>query len=139
MYDLLSHMNRLRQSSAGPSILIDLPKSESSFATMSLPSLQLLQQDQTELHRFLILLLEPSEILSRKLVPNVHSKLQASALSSYCQILDACQVEVTTWLPEDRQNLIGGHPLIGEVQGLSALSSKEQGNLKPTPEPVLRR
>lgn len=106
---------------------------------MSLPSLQSLQQDQSELHRFLVLLLEPSEILSRKLVPDVHSKLQASAPSSYSQVLDACQVEVTTWSLEDRQNLIGGHPLIGEVQGLSLLSSKEQGNLKPTPEPVLRR
>lgn len=106
---------------------------------MSLPSLQSLRQDQSELHRFLVLLLEPSEILSRKLVPDVHSRLQMTELSSYSQILDACEVEVTTWSLEDRQDLIGGHPLIGEVQGLSVLSSKEQGNLKPTPEPVLRR
>ena len=98
-----------------------------------------LKTDQDELKRFLVLLLEPSDILYGKLVPNVHTKLQNFNLVDYAQVLDICENEVDGWTIEDKEGLISGHPLIGEVHGLSGFSSKEQGNLQPTPEAILRR
>lgn len=104
-----------------------------------LPALDRLKGDADELKRFLVLLLEPSEILYLTLVPNVHKSLQSSDLSDYARVIDICRKEVDGWASKDKADLISGHPLIGEVQGLSSFSSKEQGNLQPTPEAVLRR
>jgi len=104
-----------------------------------IPPLDSLAHNEAKLESFLCLLLEPSETLRSKLVPDVLERLQGQTPSSYREIIDAAQNIVRRWTVEDRENLISGHPLIGEVQGLSGLSSAEQGNHKPTPESVLLR
>lgn len=105
----------------------------------SIPSLKSLAHDEAQLESFLCLLLEPSETLRHKLVPEVLEDLQDRSPSSYREIIDTAQNVVRRWSVEQREDLISGHPLIGEVQGLSGLSSREQGNHKPTPEAVLLR
>jgi hypothetical protein len=104
-----------------------------------IPPLDSLAHNEAQLESFLCLLLEPSETLRSKLVPDLLESLQDQPPSSYTEVVDVAQNIVRRWKVEYREDLISGHPLIGEVQGLSGLSSREQGNHKPTPESVLFR
>lgn len=103
------------------------------------PNPDALASNPTELDSFLSLLLEPSPTLHNKLVPAVQAELQASSPTTYSQVIDVCDEVAKGWSFEDKEGLISGHPLIGEVSGLSSLSSKEQGNSKRTPDVVLQR
>jgi hypothetical protein len=107
--------------------------------TGSIPPLASLSNDNHELQEFLSLLLEPSDTLREVLVPEVFDQLKVKPPAAYGEILDICKATVQGWSYETKEDLISGHPLIGEVQGLSGLSSKEQGNHQPTPKPVLLR
>jgi hypothetical protein len=87
------------------------------------------------------LLLEPSPILHSKLTPAIAQRIASSGIpETYSQLVDLCAEEIEGWSLEDKAAFLGGHPLIGEVKNLSAMSAKEQGGKTVrTPEVVLKR
>lgn len=107
----------------------------------SIPPLSSLTADPSQLDAFFSLVLEPSDILHRVLVPHVYERLQrlSAPLESHDQVLRAGQEETQSWDNTQKEALISGHPLIGEVAGLSQLSSREQKNTLHTPPAVLKR
>ena len=91
-------------------------------------------------------LLEPTPILIDALVPQVAQSLKSTetTLSSYAQLVDFASDVVMTWDDTRKAQFIHGHPRIGEVKKLSALSAKEQGQSTTaatvvTPPEVLKR
>ena len=99
----------------------------------------------------LSLLFEPSDTLSKIIVPALFDRIRTTSdendlPGNYSILVDAA-VEVVSSLPDDEKaSFIGGHPRIGEVKGLSAMSAAEQGlstgtpsAVTPTPPDVLRR
>ncbi|KAF9069748.1 Oxo-4-hydroxy-4-carboxy-5-ureidoimidazoline decarboxylase [Rhodocollybia butyracea] len=74
-------------------------------------------------------LLEPSQVLTSTLVPQIHQKLQSSSLllSSYAQLIDMAISQVRSWDTDLQAQFISGHPRIGETKNLSSFSAKEQG------------
>jgi hypothetical protein len=108
--------------------------------TTDIPALSSLT-DATTVDQTLSLLLEPSPILHSKLTPAITARLAASGPpTTYAQLVDICAGEIQQWTSEDKAAFLGGHPLIGEVKNLSALSAKEQGGKSvKTPEIVLKR
>jgi 2-oxo-4-hydroxy-4-carboxy--5-ureidoimidazoline (OHCU) decarboxylase len=91
--------------------------------------------------RTLSLLLEPSPVLHSKLTPAITTRIATSGSpTTYSQLVDLCAAEIEGWSLEDKAAFLGGHPLIGEVKNLSAMSAKEQGGKSAkTPEIVLKR
>jgi len=89
-------------------------------------------------------LLEPSPILKQKLVPNLIERIQFFQSSSppyptsYSDLIDLSISILGVWKPSERADFISGHPRIGEVSNLSALSAAEQASKKTQPE-VLER
>ena len=106
---------------------------------MSLPSLEGACASQEALLSILSTLLEPSRSLKQHLVPALHDALQRSRLESYSDLINAAEKQVATWSQDEKADFLGGHPRIGEVAHLSALSSKEQNNAQVTPPEVLAR
>ncbi|KAI5451390.1 hypothetical protein NCC49_001697 [Naganishia albida] len=97
--------------------------------------------DSATIDDTLSLLLEPSPILHSKLTPAITAHIAASGPpTTYTQLVDLCAREIQQWSLDDKAAFLGGHPLIGEVKNLSALSANEQGGKSvKTPEVVLRR
>ncbi|WVO17435.1 hypothetical protein L204_105127 [Cryptococcus depauperatus] len=96
--------------------------------------------DTNSLTLLLSLLFEPSPPLHSLLVPSVVSRLSNSSLpQTYSDVVDLCAKVAEAWTWEQKGQFINGHPMIGEVKGLSKLSGKEQGNGGPTPEKTLDR
>ncbi|WVQ86043.1 hypothetical protein IAT38_008211 [Cryptococcus sp. DSM 104549] len=97
--------------------------------------------DAQTLTTLLALLFEPSPPLHSLLVPSVLLRLTARSEvpASYNEIIDICQEVASDWTWDEKAEFLSGHPMIGEVKGLSALSGKEQGGARPTPKPVLDR
>ncbi|WRT70648.1 uncharacterized protein IL334_007646 [Kwoniella shivajii] len=93
------------------------------------------------LEQLLVLLFEPSEALRKHLVPSVLLRLTArsSPPENYNDLVDICEGVASEWTWDQKSEFISGHPMIGEVKGLSKLSDKEQGNSSPTPKVVLDR
>ncbi|KAK6906653.1 hypothetical protein I204_00536 [Kwoniella mangroviensis CBS 8886] len=93
------------------------------------------------LESLLVLLFEPSTALRNLLVPSVLLRLTARSEppSSYNELIDICQEVSSDWTWDEKAEFISGHPMIGEVKGLSKLSGKEQGNSTATPKVVLDR
>lgn len=91
------------------------------------------------LYEILSALLEPSTSLKERLVPALSSTLSGSQkeLGPYSELIDLSEQEVASWSQDDKADFLGGHPRIGEVKNLSALSSKEQNNAQSTPKEVL--
>ena len=89
----------------------------------------------------LSLLFEPSPPLQNLLVPSVLLRLTARTEppESYNRLVDICAdiAAGLTW--EQKAEFLSGHPMIGEVTGLSAMSSKEQNAVTATPKVVLDR
>ncbi|KAI0058949.1 hypothetical protein BV25DRAFT_1174456 [Artomyces pyxidatus] len=87
----------------------------------------------------LSLLFEPSPTLFRDLVPPVYALVRLhETLITYNGIIDLT-VERLLASPSSLQaEFVGGHPRIGEVNGLSALSASEQA-ARATPPEVLER
>ena len=91
------------------------------------------------LARALALLFEPSTVLYDTLVPGLVSHIQnAPPPTSYRALIDASLSVIGSWNDELKAQFIGGHPRIGEVKGLSKLSTQEQA-AKATPPEVLAR
>ena len=106
---------------------------------MSLPSLEEACASQAALQNLLSTLLEPSTSLKQHLVPALHDELHQSKAESYSTLIDTAEKQVATWSQDEKADFLGGHPRIGEVAHLSALSSKEQNNAQVTPPEVLAR
>jgi 2-oxo-4-hydroxy-4-carboxy--5-ureidoimidazoline (OHCU) decarboxylase len=84
----------------------------------------------------LAMLFEPSEILFTQVVPYLTNHLSES--NSYKDLIDASTVRISQLPLADQAQFIAGHPRIGEVSGLSALSAAEQASVA-TPPSVLAR
>ncbi|KAJ9125874.1 hypothetical protein QFC24_002658 [Naganishia onofrii] len=97
--------------------------------------------DSTVVDQAVSLLLEPSPILHSKLTPAITERIKSTGTpETYASLVDLCAEEIGEWSLEDKAAFLGGHPLIGEVKNLSAMSAKEQGgNTVKTPEIVLKR
>ncbi|WVR08574.1 hypothetical protein IAU60_005629 [Kwoniella sp. DSM 27419] len=97
--------------------------------------------DAASLESLLVLLFEPSDALRLLLVPSVLLRLTARSEppASYNQLIDICQQVAGDWTWDEKAEFISGHPMIGEVKGLSKLSGKEQGGAVPTRPVVLDR
>ncbi|WOO79592.1 putative allantoinase 1 [Vanrija pseudolonga] len=104
---------------------------------MSLPPLADLANNDA-LHSALSTLFEPTPALEHTLLPAVSARLSTSPAQSYGALVDLCAEVALQWDWGDKAAFVAGHPMIGEVKGLSAHSAKEQG-VKPTAPVVLAR
>ncbi|KAG8965970.1 hypothetical protein FRC03_012705 [Tulasnella sp. 419] len=104
----------------------------------SLPPLQSTLQNQDDLGIALAILLEPSPALINHLAPLVFNHPSFRSAESYSAIIDLTLEILQGWPHSEQANVIASHPRIGEVKGLSALSSKEQAS-NATPPEVLKR
>lgn len=86
----------------------------------------------------LAILFEPSDVLYAYLVPSVKNRLQNDKIASHGELLSIASQIMSAWSEDLKAEFIAGHPRIGEVKGLSALSAQEQA-AKATPPEVLRR
>ena len=100
----------------------------------------------------LSLLFEPSAVLVNHLAPQLAISYRGSSDSkevpkNYANVVDQALDLVHNWEWSRKAEFVGGHPRIGEVKGLSAMSAAEQGQSpgisaggpKPTPTEVLKR
>jgi len=85
-------------------------------------------------------LFEPSPALLEFLVPSVVATIAASQIPhrSYNALIDTAIRELEGWPHGQIAGFLGGHPRIGEIKGLSALSAREQA-AHATPPEVLAR
>ena len=93
------------------------------------------------LARALAFLFEASPILYSDLVPGVVSFIRNSPqapILSYFTLADASIYVVSTWSDDLQAQFITGHPRIGEVHGLSKLSSLEQAVMVTSPDILAR-
>jgi 2-oxo-4-hydroxy-4-carboxy--5-ureidoimidazoline (OHCU) decarboxylase len=82
----------------------------------------------------LAILFEPSEILYSKVVP----KVSLSPPTTYESLIESAIILILSLPSEDQAQFIAGHPRIGEVSNLSALSAAEQAR-HATPPEILKR
>ncbi|KZV98790.1 hypothetical protein EXIGLDRAFT_727109 [Exidia glandulosa HHB12029] len=104
--------------------------------TPKLPPLAALA-NEGQLADALSILFEPSPALLEKLVPAIHAQ-PLQRVESYETFIDLALSIISSWPKEDRASFISGHPRIGEVKNLSALSAAEQARTATPPE-VLER
>ncbi|KAI9429360.1 Oxo-4-hydroxy-4-carboxy-5-ureidoimidazoline decarboxylase, partial [Lactarius indigo] len=89
-------------------------------------------------------LFEPSSPLFEFLVPTVVANIDGANLGgqiqrrSYNALIDTAIWELEKWPHDQQASFLGGHPRIGEIKGLSALSASEQA-AHATPPEVLER
>jgi len=83
-------------------------------------------------------LFEPSPTLYSLLLPVVRSSLDADSITSYSELVDRCAEIAKGWTYDQKAAFVAGHPMIGEVSNLSALSHKEQASVATRPV-VLKR
>jgi hypothetical protein len=103
---------------------------------MSLPPLSG-APDRATLTDILSTLFEPSAALRDELVPAVLAELSAPP-PTYNALVHACAAAAAQWSYAQKSDFVSGHPMIGEVGGLSALSAREQAS-KATRPVVLER
>ncbi|KAH9474120.1 hypothetical protein Pst134EA_001163 [Puccinia striiformis f. sp. tritici] len=99
-------------------------------SSVELPSLDgLFNTEPDQLRDVLALLFEVSDSIENKLIPILREQTKENSLDSYSGLIDRCEEIVGNHFGIDEQvNFLGSHPRIGEVRGLSKLSSNEQGN-----------
>ncbi|KAH9935053.1 Oxo-4-hydroxy-4-carboxy-5-ureidoimidazoline decarboxylase [Amylocystis lapponica] len=93
------------------------------------------------LAKALATLFESSPILFSALVPGLATHLSSESSTSptsYAALIDAALAVISTWSDTLRAQFIAGHPRIGEVNGLSHLSAKEQLAAATPPEVLAR-
>jgi 2-oxo-4-hydroxy-4-carboxy--5-ureidoimidazoline (OHCU) decarboxylase len=106
-----------------------------------LPLSKLLKKDEEskeDLSKTISLLFETSASVTASLTPNVHQSLLKEVPESYNDAIDRVMEVISSWSNDRKADFISGHPRIGEVNNLSALSAAEQA-AKATPAPVLAR
>lgn len=104
---------------------------------MGLPALEDVVHDAKSLEDALSVLFEHSTILSSTLVPQITDRLSFTEISSYDELIDMSVTQIGEWDASLQTQFVAGHPRIGQVQNLSNLSAKEQGDL-PSPEVLAR-
>ncbi|KAF8325877.1 Oxo-4-hydroxy-4-carboxy-5-ureidoimidazoline decarboxylase [Cantharellus anzutake] len=86
----------------------------------------------------LSILFEPTNILITHVGPAIATQLSDPAFTqhpkSYQDLIDLSASHIEKLHPRDRSEFIRGHPRIGEVSNLSALSAAEQASKKTPPE-----
>lgn len=85
------------------------------------------------LRKALGVLFEPSPALDEQLTLEMHGRLQAVRPSTYNEFVDSAAEQVGKWTWQEKEAFLGGHPLIGEVSGLSEMSEREQGQRRTRP------
>lgn len=109
---------------------------------MSLPSLSEIAQSSPEsknlaLSQTLSILFEPSPVLTNHLAPQLARS--SSTPDSYSSLIDlAIQTITGSWDTTLQSEFIAGHPRIGQVKNLSALSAAEQARVATPPEVIAR-
>lgn len=87
-------------------------------------------------------LFEPSSALFEFLVPSVTAIIanpgSHAPRRTYNTLIDVAISELNEWPYGQQADFVGGHPRIGEIKGLSALSASEQA-AHATPPEVLAR
>jgi len=103
------------------------------------PIKEIFDSEPTQLHDVLALLFEVSDSIDNKLIPILREQAgQETCPNSYSELIDRCeQIVENQFSCDERVNFLGSHPRIGEVKGLSKLSSQEQGN-QTDPEILVR-
>ena len=86
----------------------------------------------------LAVLFEPSPTISTHLAPQLAEQLPSASVSAYAELIDAALCVISTWDDPLKAEFIAGHPRIGEVNGLSRLSAKEQAAVATPPEILAR-
>lgn len=90
----------------------------------------------------LAILFENSPTLENKLVPELAQTILSSPSvarpNSYHELVDIALKRINSWSNNDRASFIEGHPRIGEVGNLSALSEAEQASRATSPEVLSR-
>ena len=106
----------------------------------ALPSLNGIHTNIQALDQTLSVLFEHSPILSDNLVPRIAEALQTrSPLQTYSELIDLSLATIQReWSDDLKARFIEGHPRIGEVNGLSKLSAKEQAAAATPPEVLAR-
>ncbi|KAH8832332.1 OHCU decarboxylase-domain-containing protein [Flagelloscypha sp. PMI_526] len=92
----------------------------------------------TALAQTLITLFEASPLIPSKLVPQLINSQSYFDPTSYSELIDASIYLISSWPLNLQAQFVAGHPRIGEVSNLSALSAAEQASRKTSPE-VLQR
>lgn len=112
---------------------------------MSLPSLSQISRSPPEsedsaLSQTLSILLESSPVLTKHLVPELARSLSIDpTVDSYTSLIDlAIQKIAGSWDTSLQSEFIAGHPRIGQVKNLSALSVAEQARVATPPEVITR-
>ena len=110
---------------------------------MPLPVISEVSSSQSELQAALSMLLEPSSSLINHLVPALMASIAQNSEGrhpeSYDELVQLSEQEVARWTRDEKADFLSGHPRIGEVKGLSVLSTKEQGGKASTPPEVLAK
>jgi 2-oxo-4-hydroxy-4-carboxy--5-ureidoimidazoline (OHCU) decarboxylase len=85
-------------------------------------------------------LFEPSPALFEFLVPSVVATIAGSQTPrpSYNALIDTAIRELEGWPHGRKASFLEGHPRIGEIKGLSALSASEQATHATPPEVLAR-
>ena len=113
---------------------------QGTLTSMSLPSISdIINSDGSRtspLAQGLAPLFEPSEILFNQVIPYL-TEHQAK-ITSYNNLIELSTEYILKLSLADQATFIAGHPRIGEVSGLSALSAAEQASVA-TPPAVLAR
>lgn len=102
----------------------------------SLPPLADALHSKELLNEALSILFEPSDVLRDNVVPLLVNPTPPP--KTYTELIDLTEGQLKTLPPLLQATFIAGHPRIGEVKGLSALSAKEQASVA-TPPAVLKR
>ncbi|OBZ74258.1 hypothetical protein A0H81_06037 [Grifola frondosa] len=97
--------------------------------------------ENSPLARALGILFEPSPTLFSDLVPALAAHISSAppnSISTYMSLIDLSLTIISKWDDDLRAHFIAGHPRIGEVNGLSQLSTKEQAALATSPDVLAR-
>jgi 2-oxo-4-hydroxy-4-carboxy--5-ureidoimidazoline (OHCU) decarboxylase len=89
-----------------------------------------------DLKDVLDLLFETSPVISELLVPQLQALPRPP--SSYHELITLSIDVISSWNLEDQAQFIYGHPRIGEVKNLSALSAQEQARVATPPDVLVR-
>lgn len=102
-----------------------------------LPPLSQCKHDLTALSNALGTLLEAFPSLSL-VATQVSQSQELQNVATYADLVELSFATLATWPPATKAEFISGHPRIGEIKNLSALSEKEQAATATPPEVIVR-
>ncbi|CAH7686477.1 OHCU decarboxylase-domain-containing protein [Phakopsora pachyrhizi] len=97
-------------------------------------------RNSSDLEYTLAKLFETSSATREELLPRLKALSLKSTIRNYVELIKCCYcIVMHDFSDRQKENFLGSHPRIGEVKGLSKLSSKEQGNQNITDPNVLEK